>query len=148
MEDMTGLDLALLIPPFWSPGPPQRLQPGAIDHYHSPVSTERPTGKYPGEWECRFGDGIVCVGWIRSGGFGVILGNGRTRPSLLSGSRTESKPTERDVSVVVHGVGSAGKLLVCVWSRWGIVWVQLMAMLCSEKAHLVNGAHLKTIMAG
>lgn len=33
MEDMTGLDLALLIPPFLEPRTPLTERPGAIDHY-------------------------------------------------------------------------------------------------------------------
>lgn len=52
MEDMTGLDFALLIPPFLEPMHPHPTPPrwhptpGAIDHYHNPVSTARPAGKY------------------------------------------------------------------------------------------------------
>lgn len=44
------------------------------------------------------------MGWICAGGFGLIWGNERFLPSLLRGSRNESKPTERDVGLVAHQV--------------------------------------------
>lgn len=55
MADMTGLDLALLIPPFCTTPPLDAPPPGAIDHHHDPVSTARHPGKYPAwqwEWRC------------------------------------------------------------------------------------------------
>lgn len=147
MEDMTGLDLALLIPPFLEPRAP--LTPAARGHWSLPQPSEhfRPTGKYPEkrEWRCECCMS-VCVGWICLAGFRVEVLREGFRQTCSGRSNGCRDPEKWDACWVVCEVCREAHGACLKGMRDCMSGVNRNVVL--RKAHLVNGAHLKTIMAG